>query len=254
MPWNPTQYLGFAHERLRPALDLLARVPVEAPTTVLDLGCGAGNVTRLLAERWPQARVTGIDNSAAMLARARQEAPDIGWEEADLAHWRPTAHVDVLYSNAALHWLDDHATLFPRLAAAVNPGGVLAIQMPNNFAAPSHTCCFAAAQAGPWRDTLAPLLRPAPLLSPGDYYTLLAPTARRVDIWETRYQHALKGDNPVADWTRGSLLVPLLEALPPDEAAAFEADYRSRIARAYPRLPDGTTLLPFSRLFIVAQY
>ena len=141
MSWNPQRYLAYEGERLRPALDLLARVALERPRTVVDLGCGAGNVTRVLAERWPDASVLGVDNSAPMLSKARAAPGDlarVAFEAADIGAWRPSSPVDLLYSNAALHWLPDHATLFPAVARMVAPGGVLAVQMPLNYDAPSH--------------------------------------------------------------------------------------------------------------------
>src|SRR6266516_3659447 len=139
MPWDPAQYLKFAGPRLRPALDLLQRIDCEAPSRVYDLGAGAGNVTRLIAARWPEARIVGIDGSAEMLAKAAAENPEIEWRQADLASWRPERPADVIYSNAALHWLDDHERLFPALFAGLAPGSVLAVQIPRNFGAPSHT-------------------------------------------------------------------------------------------------------------------
>lgn len=253
MPWNPTQYLSFGGERLRPALDLLARVTLDRPAAIVDLGCGAGNVTRVLQERWPDAAVTGVDNSPQMLAEAARSAPGIAWENADLAHWRSAGPLDLIYSNAALHWLDDHPSLFPHLLGQLSRGGVLAVQMPNNFSEPSHACAFESAAAGPWRGRLAPLLRTAPLLTAAAYYDLLAPLTRHLDIWQTEYLHVLDGDNPVAAWTRGSLLVPLLESLQEGERDAFESDYRTRVRAAYPPRADGRTLFPFRRLFIVAE-
>jgi trans-aconitate 2-methyltransferase len=253
MPWNPTQYLNFGSERLRPALDLLARVPLERPAAIVDLGCGAGNVTRVLQQRWPDAAIIGVDNSPQMLEQAARTASAIRWQNADLAHWSSPQPSDLIYSNAALHWLDDHPRLFPRLLRQLRQGGVLAIQMPDNFGEPSHTCAFEAAAAGPWRDRLAPLLRTAPVLPASVYYDLLAPLSLRVEIWQTEYLHVLDGNNPVAEWTRGSLLVPLLEALQGDERAAFESDYRIRVRAAYPARADGRTLFPFRRLFIVAE-
>jgi trans-aconitate 2-methyltransferase len=250
--WDPGKYLEFADQRLRPALDLLARIPLAAPAVVYDLGCGAGNVTRRLAERWPGAAVTGVDSSGAMLARARAADPGIAWVEADLGTWRAPRAADLVFSNAALHWLDEHAALFPRLIGELAPGGVLAAQMPRNHGAPSHTEMAAAAEAGPWRSRLAPLLRARPVASPDVYYDLLAPHVARLDVWETEYLHVLEGENPVVEWTRGSALKPLLDALEEPERSAFLADYAARIARAYPRRPDGRTLLRFRRLFIVA--
>ncbi len=253
MAWDPARYLAFADHRLRPALDLLQRVPSEHPATVVDLGCGAGNVTRVLRRRWPDARVIGVDDSAAMLARARTDAPDGDWEQADVRTWRPAAPVDVLYSNAALHWLDDHATLFPALVAVLAPAGVLAVQMPRNSAAPSHTLLADTVHDGPWRDRLAPLVRPTPTQTPEFYLDLLAPLVASLDVWETVYFQSLTGENPVADFVKGSALAPFLAALAGDERRAFETAYRARIAAAYPARADGTTCFPFRRLFMVAR-
>jgi trans-aconitate 2-methyltransferase len=253
MPWNPEQYLAFGDLRLRPAVDLLARIPLEDPATVLDLGCGPGNVTAILRQRWPDAQITGVDSSAEMLAKAAAGHPGIAWRQADLAAWQPPAGTDLIYSNAALHWLDDHPGLFPRLLASLAPGGVLAVQMPNNYAAPSHQCAYEAARAGPWRALLEPLLRSSPLLGADAYYGLCAGLARSFDLWETEYLQVLEGDNPVADWIRTSLLVPLLDTLTEPQRSAFEADYRRRVAAAYPRRADGKTLFPFRRLFMVAM-
>lgn len=250
--WDPAQYLKFADHRLRPAIDLLNRIDLEAPSEVYDLGAGAGNVTRLLKARWPRARVTGVDASEAMLARAAAEAPEIVWQRADLATWRPPRPADVIYSNAALHWVGDHGRLLPRLLATLGPGGVLAIQMPRNFSAPSHTAIAEAARSGPWRERLEPLLRPVPVADPGFYYDLLAPRAASLDIWETEYLHVLEGDDPVKEWIKGTWLAPLLAALAEPERSRFEACYAELVARAYPRRPDGRTLLPFRRLFIIA--
>jgi trans-aconitate 2-methyltransferase len=227
-------------------------VPLAAPVAVYDLGCGAGNVTRFLAQRWPAAAVTGVDGSPAMLARARAAVPTIQWEEADLGTWRPPRPADLLYSNAALHWLDGHERLFPRLVADLGPGGVLAVQMPRNHGAPSHTEMVAAAEAGAWRERLRPLLRARPTAEPSFYYDVLAPHASHLDIWETEYLHVLEGANPVVEWTRGSALKPLLDGLQEPERSGFLAEYSRRVAQAYPPRPGGQTLFPFRRLFIVA--
>jgi len=250
--WDPAKYLEFAGPRLQPALDLLSRVPLAAPAVVYDLGCGAGNVTRFLTERWPSASVTGVDGSAAMLARARAAAPTVTWQQADLGTWRPPRPADLFYSNAALHWLDDHLRLFPRLMTELAGGGVLAVQMPRNHGAPSHTEMLAAAEAGPWQERLRPLLRARPVAGPAFYYDVLAPHASHLDIWETEYLHVLDGANPVVEWTRGSALKPLLDGLEEPDRAGFLADYSARVARAYPPRPDGRTLFPFRRLFIIA--
>jgi len=252
--WDPAQYLKFSDHRLRPALDLMAQIPLASPRSIYDLGCGPGNITRLLAERWPGTTVTGIDSSADMLAKARVEAPGVAFREADIAHWSPPVPADLLFSNATLHWLDGHAALLPRLASHLTPGGVLAIQMPCNRDSPSHRLMEAAAADGPWRATLA-RIRPVYRSVEGAdaYYRILAPVAKQVDVWETTYLHVLEGDNPVVEWTRGTALRPYLDALGEAERAAFLATYAARIAAAYPKQPDGRTLLPFRRIFVIAR-
>src|SRR5689334_6901211 len=164
MTWEPGQYLTFKNQRLRPALELLQRVPLGSPGKVVDLGCGAGNVTKFLRERWPQASVVGVDSSAEMLATAAKEMPDVAWIKADMGSWEPQEPVDLIYSNAALHWLRNHPVLFPQLLACLRSGGVLAVQMPRNFTAPSHKLMHEAANAGPWREKLQHLITPPPVL------------------------------------------------------------------------------------------
>jgi len=251
--WDPAQYLRWSDHRLRPAVDLLQRVPLASPARVVDLGCGTGNVTALLRGRWPGARVTGVDASATMLERARASDPGVDWRQADVAAWAPPAPVDVLFSNATLHWIDDHAALFPRLVTLVAGDGALAVQMPRNFGEPSHTSIYEVARAGRWRDRLETLIRPEPTKPPEYYWDLLAPRVSALEVWETVYTQALTGDNPVADFVKGSWLKPFLDALDGAERPAFESAYRSRVARAYPPRADGTTLFPFRRLFIVAR-
>ena len=191
--WNPAQYLKFAAPRFRPAMDLLARIEVEAPETVYDLGCGAGNVTRVLAERWPNAHLVGIDDSPEMLAQAAKAAPGIVWQCQSVATWEPERAVDVIYSNAALHWLPDHPALFPRLMRCLAPSGILAVQMPRNFSEPSHVLIQDTVRAGRWRERLEPLLRSPPVAVPEYYYDLLAPLSAELDMWETQYLHVLEG-------------------------------------------------------------
>jgi trans-aconitate 2-methyltransferase len=250
--WDPAQYLKFGDHRLRPAVDLLNRIDLEAPSEVYDLGCGAGNVTRLLRARWPDACITGVDSSEAMLEKAAQAVPDVTWQHADMAGWQPPRPPDLIYSNAALHWLGDHGRLFPALLASLKPGGVLAVQMPRNFLAPSHTAIADAARSGPWRAKLEPLLRPVPVSEPAFYFDALAPHASGLDIWETEYQHVLEGEDPVKEWTKATWLNPLLDALEEPERGQFERCYADMVGEAYPRRGDGKTLLPFRRLFIVA--
>jgi trans-aconitate 2-methyltransferase len=250
--WDPVQYAKFADHRLRPALDLLNRIPVESAEEVVDLGCGSGDVTARLAERWRGARVTGIDDSREMLAAARQRYPGLVWQQADLAGWSAVRPADVVYSNAALHWAGDHGRLFPHLLAQLRGGGALAVQMPNNFSAPTHAIAHQLAASERWRARLESLIRPAPVADPCFYYDLLVGRASRLDIWETEYLQPLSGEHPVLEWIKGSWLRPFLAALGDADARAFEDEYSHLAAQAYPRRPDGVTLLPFRRLFLVA--
>ena len=253
MVWDPRQYLKFSGHRLRPALDLLMRIPEFAIRSVADLGAGAGNVTKLIRERWPEATVTGVEGSAEMVAAGRKAAPEIEWLHQDLASWRPAQKYDVIYSNAALHWLPDHDKLFPALMQKVEPGGILAVQMPRNFTAPSHVLIAETALNGPWRSKVEHLVTPPPVGDPGFYHGLLAPLSDNIDIWETEYLQVLEGENPVKEWTKGTWLTRYLDILQGDEKAAFEAAYGERVAKAYPRKTSGQTLFPFRRLFMVAQ-
>ena len=250
--WDPNQYLKFADHRLRPAVDLLARIPNAEPSHVFDLGCGAGNVAKLLAERWPKARVTGIDSSMAMLEKARAAAPRIAFIQAEMDAWKPSEPASVIYSNAALHWLEGHEAHFPRLMSYLAPGGTLAVQMPRNHRAPSHTSMVEAAEAGPWKAKLAGVRSIRPVHDPDAYYRILAPHAARLDIWECEFLQVLEGENPVVEWTKGTALRPYLDALDDSGKKGFLAAYAERIAAAYPRQPDGRTLFPFRRIFIVA--
>lgn len=253
MSWDPAQYLRFAGERLRPAVDLLARIEAGAPGSVVDLGCGAGNLMPLLRARWAKAKLTGVDGSPQMLAKARAEHPHAEFVEADIGAWRPAQPVDVLYSNAALHWLDRHERLFPALLERVAPGGFLAVQMPCNFGAPSHTSIVETIEQGPWRARLEPHLRREPVGTPGDYWRLLAGRCAQLQVWETEYLQVLEGENPVAEYTKGTWLKQFLDRLEGAERAAFESDYRARVRAWYPPEEDGRTLFPFRRLFIVAR-
>ena len=259
MSWDPSQYLQYEDARLRPALDLLARIPLDRPRAIVDLGCGAGNVAQWLARRWPEAVIEGVDGDAAMLDKARAATRGDAryrWTRADLAQWQPASPPDLIYSNAALHWLDDHATLFPRLLGAVADGGALAVQMPDNFAAPSHTELFGLARSAPWNARVGSLVRASPVATVASYFAWLAAQARTLDLWTTEYLQRLPprddGEHPVVAWMRGSALVPFAGALRDQAFAEFIAAYAQRIERAYPRRADGDVLFPFRRVFIVA--
>jgi trans-aconitate 2-methyltransferase len=250
MGWDNRQYLKFADERTRAAFELLARVPLAGAEHVVDLGCGPGNSTALLRDRFPNAELVGVDSSADMLARARRDYPGLTWVQADAAGFAPARPVDLLYANALLQWLPDHAALVPSLFARLAPGGVLALQMPRNFAEPSHR--LMRSTPGPWAERLTGVRALTPVSSPAFYYDLLAPLARSVDIWQTTYEHVMPSAEAIVEWVKGTGLRPYLDALPDSERAAFLAAYTRGIDAAYPARADGKRLFSVPRLFIVA--
>jgi trans-aconitate 2-methyltransferase len=260
MAWDPTLYLKYGDERLRPGFELLARIG-ELPTGPLyELGCGTGVHARAIAARWPERTLTAIDRSQEMLAKAASEPARILWVEADIARWSAPEKAALIFSNATLQWLGEHERLFPHLLRQLVPGGVLAVQMPRNFNQPSHVLMREAAAVGPWAAKLAPIvggatvLRPDPVMPPERYYDLLMPLAQGgLDFWETEYLHVLEGEDPVLDWVRGTALRPVTEALAPEERARFLSAYGEKLKAAYPRRANGKTLLPFRRLFMVAR-
>ena len=248
--WDPQQYLQFAGERGRPFLDLVAQVPATDPRTVVDLGCGTGNLTALLARRWPRASVHGVDASPEMVAAADRES-GVTYEVGDLRQWRPTASVDVLVSNATLQWVPGHLELLPGLLASVAPGGWLAFQVPGNFDQPSHTLRHALERDPRFAAHLEGVTGPSAYGAEVYLETLLA-LGCTVDAWETTYLHVLEGEDPVFAWAIGTGARPTLQALPEPERQAFEAEFRDGLRAAYPRRSWGT-VLPFRRIFVVAR-
>jgi len=250
--WDPTQYLRFSNERLRPALDLMAQVPLAIARHVVELGCGAGNGTAILKQRFPSADVIGVDGSEAMLEKARIAAPDCSFVQGDFSTWAPATPPDLIFSNAALHWVTNHEVVFPRLVSLLPPGGVLAVQMPAMHDAPLRALQNEVAAQGPWAPLLADAGFARGLLPTAGYYDLLRPLVTALDLWETTYLHVLTGEDAVTEWAAGSSLRPFLDKLPPDLRAGYRAAYTEALKPHYPKRPDGTTLLPFRRLFIVA--
>jgi len=251
--WDPQRYDAFADQRRRPARDLLAAVTLGDADRITDLGCGTGLSTELLAERWPGARLTALDRSGAMLERAQQRVPTARFVRSDIALFESGADQDLLFANASLHWLTGHESLLRRLLDALRPGGVLAVQMPVNLDEPSHRLMRATAASQAFRQALDEVsgVRPA-MLGPGAYYDCLAPRCRQVDVWETRYLHALPDVASIADWFASTGLKPWLDALHPGEHDAFRSAYIERLEEAYPRQVDGRVLLAVPRLFIIA--
>lgn len=246
------QYVQFEDERTRPVRDLLAVVPPTPIRTAIDLGCGPGNSTEALAARAPAATIRGLDTSADMIEAARKRLPRIRFDVADIATWDEPASYDLILSNATLQWLPAHDTLFPKLVGKLAPGGHLAVQMPDNLDEPAHRLMRDIAAAGPWADKLRGAGR-TERFDPRRYYALLTPLCSRVDVWRTTYYHPLRGGaDAVVEWFKGSGLRPFLAALNEGEREAFLAQYRDAVALGYPAQDDGTVLLPFPRLFIVA--
>jgi trans-aconitate 2-methyltransferase len=248
--WDQAQYLKFGEQRTRAAEELLLRIPLMHAARVIDLGCGPGNSTALLRARWPNARLTGVDNSEDMLNRARQDYPELEWQQADVQAFRADGPADVLFANAVFQWLPAHETLFPALFERVAPGGVFAVQMPFNFEEPSHRAMREL--PGPWAQRLAGVRALTPVASASFYYDLLAPHAQSVDIWQTTYQHVMADAHSIVEWVKGTGLRPYLDALDPSERAAYLRGYTEAIDQAYPVRTDGRRLFAFPRLFMVA--
>ena len=253
MAWSPSQYVKFEDERTRPARDLLAQVPLETAANAIDLGCGPGNSTELLIQRYGIAAVSGLDSDPNMLHAAKKRLPGTHLFEADLSSWKPERPVDLLYSNAVFQWVPDHLTVLERLMDGLRPGGVLAVQMPDNFNEPSHTLMRDTAQAGAWRERFRGFDdRREAIGTPAAYFDRLVPKAARVDVWHTIYNHPLKDAAAIVEWVRSTGLRPFLDRAGPEHSEAFAADYLARIAKAYPPMADGRVLLRFPRIFVVA--
>jgi trans-aconitate 2-methyltransferase len=252
-PWSAAQYLKFEDERTRPARDLLAQVPLENARLAVDLGCGPATSTALIAARFPGARIVGVDSDPDMLAAARTRLPEAEYVAADLRAWKPEPGTDLLYANAVFQWVPDHLGVLARLFGALSPAAVLAVQMPDNTDEPALTLMRETARAGGWRDSLAAAIESrVPLPPPGAYYDRLIGAAARVEVWHTHYQHKMAGPEAIVEWFKGSSLRPFLDALDSALRPSFLADYEARLAAAYPRRADGSVLLRFPRLFVIA--
>jgi trans-aconitate 2-methyltransferase len=252
--WNAAQYLKFEDERTRPSADLLARVPIERAGRCMDLGCGPGNSTELLVNRFPDAAVSGLDSSPAMIAAARERLPAIAFEVAEIATWRPRERFDLIFANAVLQWVPDHRTELQRLAGFLERGGCLAVQMPNNLDEPSERLTREVAAEERWADKLASSTAAREQIATfDDYYDLLSAAGCTADIWQTTYVHALDGPEAIVEWFKGTALRPFVDPLQGEERSAFLSRYQAKIAEAYPVQRDGKVLLRFPRLFFVAQ-
>ncbi len=251
--WDSDLYLRFTKERTQPVIDLAARVELDAPARIVDLGCGPGNSTVVLGRRWPRAKLTGIDDSAAMLASARTVFPQWTWVADNISTWRADEQFDVVFSNAALQWVPNHEHLFPRLLEQVAPGGALAVQMPANVDAPPHRLMLELAGTSAWQDYFPTTPRVWHVHPPEFYYDTLTARATRLAIWTIEYLHRLDSVDSIIDWYRGTGLRPWLDALPDEDSRRrFLADYRELLVPHFPSRGDGKVLLPFRRVFIVA--
>jgi trans-aconitate 2-methyltransferase len=252
--WDPAQYRRFGDERARPFFELVGRVDAQRPWFVADLGCGPGELTATLADRWPQARVIGVDSSAAMIEAAKEgRTPGrLSFELGDVTEWEPGAPPDVLVANAVLQWLPGQLDVLARWAGLLASGGWLAVQAPGNFDQPGHVIMRELAASPRWRPLLGDVVLTRQAADPAAYLDRLAEAGCRVDAWETTYLHVLEGENPVLEWYKGTGLRPVLDALGPGLAEEFAAEYGERMRAAYPPRPYGT-VLPFRRVFVVAQ-
>ena len=254
MSWSAKQYVAFEDERTRPARDLLAAIPAGTVRSAIDIGCGPGNSTELLVERFPDATVRGLDSSTDMIEAARKRLPQVQFDIADIDTWSDTGPFDVIFANAVLQWIPDHETLLPALVSKLAPGGSLAIQMPDNLNQPSHRLMREVAAQGPWAEKLAGVAKQRTEMADASvYYSMLKACCTRVDVWRTTYHHPLAGGaSGVVEWFKGSGLRPFLEPLDEAERVQYLQQYQSAIVQAYPALADGSVLLPFPRLFLVA--
>ncbi|UUL75344.1 trans-aconitate 2-methyltransferase [Pseudarthrobacter sp. Fe7] len=256
MKWDPAKYIRFGDHRSRPFFDLTDRIHADRPAMVVDLGCGPGNLTAALAERWPGAQVVGLDSSAEMLAKAAPLAAEVRsltFERADIAGWMPSPETDVVVSNAALQWVPGHRELMRTWLEALRPGAWFAVQVPGNFNAPSHSLMRELAASDRWAAKLGGVLRGGESVGePGDYLEILLDAGFAADAWETSYQQVLQGPDPVLEWVRGTALRPVVGVLGDDDAKRFEAEYAAVLRDAYPQGVHGT-VFPFRRVFAVGR-
>lgn len=251
--WNPSVYARFEDERSRPFRELVSRIRHDAPAVVVDLGCGTGVQTATLAQRWPDARITGIDSSPDMVAKQPDDLPPtVSIAQGDIATFDASG-VDVLVSNAALQWVPQHRELLPAWASQLNPGGTMAWQVPGNFDAPSHVLMRQLADSDEWAPALAGVLRGGDSTDTARAYaSAMLELGLTVDAWETTYMHVLDGDDPVLNWVRGTGLRPVLDALDDEQRPRFEEQYARALREAYPSTHAGT-VFPFRRIFVIAQ-
>jgi trans-aconitate 2-methyltransferase len=251
--WDAKLYLQFADERTQPARDLIARIALDAPRRIVDLGCGPGNSTALLHARWPGADIIGLDSSPEMIAAASQAGSGYSWQTGDAATWTAPVPFDLVFSNAALQWVPNHARVFTHLIGQVSRPGVLAVQMPANYYSPVHLLMREIARDSAWSHLLEPAAQAIRVETASFYYDILQPFAKKLDLWETEYNHIVDSPQAILAWIRGTGLRPFLEALETEaQRRRFQEMLLDAVRKAYPRQKDGRVLFPFRRLFLVA--
>lgn len=251
--WNPDQYLKFANKRTRPALDLATQIGVESPKRIIDLGCGTGTSTTVLASKWPDAEITGQDSSAEMLEKARTENPELKWEQSDLHNWTPDGNYDVIFSNATLQWVNPVEPLLTSCMESLNPGGAFAFQVPNNLSSPYHLCIIEVAKLPQWAEKTKDVINPLRYDSMGFYYDVLTSLSSGVDAWETCYFQIMDDAESIVEWVTGTGLRPYLQALDTDdEREQFKADLLVEYQKSFAKREDGKVIFPFNRQFVIA--
>lgn len=249
--WSAAQYIKFEDERSRPVIDLIARIPI-MPKKIVDIGCGPGNSTALLAQRWPKAALVGFDSSPDMIREAQARLQHGHFYHSDIQSFTPDQDTDLLFSNAVFQWLPDHINELQRLFSELKAGAVLAVQMPDNLNEPMHIAMRELSTESRWKHKLAGKAR-NPLPSVIDYYNVLAPQAMSFDIWHAIYNHTMENVDAIVEWVKGAALRPFLEPLNEQETRMFLEAYKERLVETYATTSDGKILLRFPRLFIVAQ-
>lgn len=247
--WDPKQYHQFSDARMRPGYDLLAQIPDNHYESIIDLGCGTGELTKQLQEKFQPKQIIGLDSSETMLAKAKSQFDTITWQLNNIENVKE--NYDLIFSNAALQWIDNHEALMKKLLNITKK--TIAIQVPNNFDMPSHVLLRETIEEEPYfYKKLAHTLRYQPVLTPKAYYDIFSEKAKAINIWTTTYWQALTGEHAVLAWVKGTALTPIEAALDADDFQRFVEIYQAKLDKAYPRREDGTTLFDFSRLFIMA--
>ncbi|HEY9167710.1 MAG TPA: methyltransferase domain-containing protein [Candidatus Kryptonia bacterium] len=253
LKWNPHEYLKFAGERTRPSVDLAARIEIENPRSIIDIGCGPGNSTQVLRSRWPAAKIIGLDSSAEMIARASKDFPESEWITADVSSYSfPTKH-DIVFSNAAIQWIPDHDELLPRLMDAVSSGGVFAVQVPSDAGSPLRLALLEVSARPEWNRFVAGAEKLAAYHDADYYYNILAPISSKFDLWETTYYHLLDFHKGLVEWYKGTGMRPFLERIPDEKMKIeFQNQILNECVKAYRIQDNGKLLYPFKRTFFIA--